>query len=65
MTDAATLQRLQEQLRALCNKPPERVINGSIQATRLWMSRREAAWKLLNKRTVTAHELMSAISALE
>ena len=65
MTDEATVQRLQEQLRALCDKPPERVVNGSVQVTRLWMSRREAAWRLLNRRNATALELKSAISLLE
>lgn len=47
------------------NKVPERVQNGSIQATREWMKRRDEAAKLLKKPGVSVSQLISAISSLE
>lgn len=58
-------QTLKEELMRLCNKPPESVVNGSIQLTRQWLSARQAALKVLKKPGVTAAELLAAINSLK
>ncbi len=65
MRDDQAITALREELLKLCNKPPESVINGSVQATRSWMSKRQAAVKLVTKQGVTAGELLSAISSMK
>ena len=54
-------KRLEEQI----NKVPEHVQNGSVQTTREWMKRREAAVKVLKKPGSTVAQLMAAISSIE
>lgn len=47
------------------NKVPDRIKNGSVQATREWIKRRDEAQKLLKKPSATLSQLMSAITSLE
>jgi len=54
-------KRLEEQI----NKVPLHVQHGSVQTTREWMRRRDAAVKLLKKPGVTVAQLMAAISSIE
>ena len=58
-------QRLRDELSQRMNKVPDRVKNGSVQAVREWVGRREEAAKLLKKRGATVTEYISAISRLE
>ena len=61
------LQRelFRKKLEERMNKVPERIQNGSIQATREWVKRRADAAKLLKKPGATVAQLISAISSLE
>lgn len=54
-------QRIAEQI----NKVPIRVQHGSIQVTREWMKRRDAAAKLMKKPGATLSQLMAALQSIE
>lgn len=57
--------RLRQELQAKMNKVPDAVRNGSVQTVRNWMRIRTDAEKVLKKKSVTAAELIGAISRLE
>lgn len=65
MYEQEQAERLRERLQEAINKVPDRVRNGSIQATRSWMKQRAEAVKLLKKRNASGAELISAINALQ
>ena len=54
-------QKLAEQI----NKVPLHVQHGSIQTTREWMKRRDAAAKVLKKPGSTVSQLMAAIASIQ
>lgn len=54
-------RKLEEQI----NKVPLRVQHGSIQVTREWVKRRDAAAKMLKKPGATVAQLMAAIASIE
>lgn len=54
-----------EKLRALINKVPDRVRNGSINTTRDWLEKRATAEKMLNRPGVTATQLLGMINQLQ
>lgn len=63
--DQDTIERHRKRLEEAINTVPERVRNGSVQATRSWMAQREQAAKLLKKRNASVSELISAIGSLQ
>jgi hypothetical protein len=65
MRDEPEIERLRERLKDKMRSPPQRIINGSIQATRAWVDARKRAEKILNKSNATSTQLLSAISSLE
>lgn len=65
MEDKLQKELFRKKLEERINKVPDRVRNGSIQATREWMRRRDEAVKLVKKPGVTVTQLISAISNLE
>ena len=65
MDDKQQKELFRKKLEGVINKVPERVRNGSIQATREWVKRRDEAAKLLKKPGATVSQLMSAITNLE
>lgn len=62
--DPRTIEALRQRLQRAVNRVPERVQNGSVQATREWMDRREEAVRLL-KKNPTATQLLSMLGSLE
>lgn len=65
MDDKNTREIYRRRLQEAVNRVPERIRNGSIQATREWMRRRDAAAKLANKPGATLTDLMSALQSIE
>jgi hypothetical protein len=57
--------RLREELRVAVNKVPQGIQNGSVQATRAWLERRNGALKVLKKPNATETELRSALSSIQ
>lgn len=58
-------ERQRERLREIINKVPDKVANGSIQATREWLRIRAQAEKLLKNPRATATQLMGMVSQLQ
>lgn len=54
-------KKLEEQI----NKVPERVQHGSIQVTREWVKKRDAALKILKKPGSTVPQLMAALASIQ
>ena len=65
MDDKMQKELFRKKLEERINKVPDRVRNGSIQATREWMKRRDEAVKLVKKPGTTVAQFISAISNLE
>lgn len=63
--DKDQLERIKEKLEQQINKVPDRVRNGSVQATREWMRDRDEAVKMLRKTNVGAPALLAMISRLQ
>jgi len=59
-----TLEVLRARLREQVNKVPHSIVNGSVQATRLWLKQREAAVKVLNNPRSTTTQILSAIQSI-
>lgn len=65
MDDKLQKELFRKKLEERINKVPERIANGSIQATRDWVKKRDAAMKLMKKPGATVPQLMAAISSIE
>ena len=65
MDDKQQREIFRRKVESAINKVPDRIRNGSIQATREWMKRRDEAAKLLKKPGATVSQLMSALTNLE
>lgn len=65
MDDKQQRELFRKKLESVINKVPDRIRDGSIQATREWVKRRDEAAKLLKKPGATVSQLMSAITNLE
>lgn len=65
MDDKLQKELFRKKLEERINKVPERVQNGSVQATREWMKKRDAALKILKKPGSTVPQLMAALSSIE
>lgn len=59
------LAQLRDELRMAVNKVPQGIQNGSVQATRAWLERRNGAMKVLKKPNATETELRSALSSIQ
>ena len=59
------LERIKERLEQQIDKVPERVTNGSVQATRSWLKDREDAKKMLKRSGVGSSELLGMIERLQ
>lgn len=65
MDEKLQKELFRKKLEERINKVPERIANGSIQATREWVKRRDAALKVLKKPGSTVTQLMAAIASIE
>lgn len=65
MDDKLQKELFRKKLEEQINKVPERIANGSVQATREWVKRRDAALKVMKKPGSTVSQLMAAISSIE
>ena len=65
MDDKLQRELFRKKLEERINKVPERIANGSIQDTREWMRKRDAALKILKKPGSTVPQLLAAISSIE
>jgi len=65
MDDKNTREIYRKRLEEQINKVPERIRNGSIQATREWMKQRDAAAKLIKKPGATLTQLMAALGTIQ
>lgn len=65
MDDKTQKELFRKKLGEQINKVPLRVQHGSIQTTREWVKKRDAAAKLLKKPGATVPQLMAALASIE
>jgi hypothetical protein len=47
-----------------CRKPPDSIVNGSVNATRDWLQAAKSAMKVAGNKRASVHELTSALSLM-
>lgn len=57
--------KLRAELQIQINKVPQRIQQGSINATRAWMAARQHAIKVLKKKSASSSDLQSALNSIQ